>query len=145
MPHQPAAANAHHLATPFPVPQPWEAPDPPPVMRRDLKLLLIEMNVLRVEVEELRAMEREARKTEEFLSASVNWIMESRDHWRREEEWLGALPDVARACVKALGSRHLFSQHNSLRRICASRQVRIVHPRRLMARDREHRRLRRQT
>ena len=29
--------------TPFLGPQPWEAPDPLPVMRRELKLLLIEM------------------------------------------------------------------------------------------------------
>jgi len=60
-------------------------------MRRELKLLLIEMNVLRVEVEQLRAMDREARNTEEFLSASVNRIMESRDHWRGEAECLRAL------------------------------------------------------
>ena len=53
MPNQPAAANAHQLATPFHGSQPWEAPDPVPVMRRELKLLLIEMNVLRVEVEQL--------------------------------------------------------------------------------------------
>jgi hypothetical protein len=59
-------------------------------MRRELKLLLIEMNVLRVEVEQLRAMEREARNTEEFLSASVTRLMESRDHWRREAERLQA-------------------------------------------------------
>jgi hypothetical protein len=91
MPNQSAAANAHHLASPFPGPQPWEAPDPLPVMRRELKLLLIEMNVLRVEVEQLRAMEREARNTEEFLSAAVNRIMESRDYWRREAERLRAL------------------------------------------------------
>src|SRR6266404_5680423 len=68
-----------------------EAPDPLPVMRRELKLLLIEMNVLRVEVEQLRAMKREARDREEFLSASVNRLMESRDHWRREAERLCAL------------------------------------------------------
>jgi hypothetical protein len=49
-------------------------------MRREMKLLLIEMDVLRVEVEQLRAMERKARNTEEFLSAAVNRIMESRDH-----------------------------------------------------------------
>jgi hypothetical protein len=91
MPNQPAAANAHHLATPFAGPQPWEAPDPLPVMRRELKLLLIEMNVLRVEVEQLRAMERGARNTEEFLSASINRVMESRDQWRREAERLRAL------------------------------------------------------
>jgi hypothetical protein len=41
--------------TPFLGPQPWEAPDPLPVMRRELKLLLIEMNLLRVEVEQSRA------------------------------------------------------------------------------------------
>jgi len=91
MPNQSAAANAHHLATQFPGSQPWEAPDPLPVMRRELKLLLIEMNVLRVEVEQLRAMKREARDREEFLSASVNRLMESRDHWRREAERLCAL------------------------------------------------------
>jgi hypothetical protein len=91
MPNQSAAANAHHLAAPFPGPQPWEAPDPLPVMRRELKLLLIEMNVLRVEVEQLRAMEREARNTEAYLSASLKRLMESRDHWRREAERLRAL------------------------------------------------------
>ena len=91
MANQPAAAKAHHLATPFLESQPWEAPDPLPVMRRELKLLLIEMNVLRVEVEQLRAMEREARNTEEFLSASVSRLMESRDQWRREAERLHAL------------------------------------------------------
>jgi FtsZ-binding cell division protein ZapB len=91
MPNQSTAANIHHLVAPFPGPQPWDAPDPLPVMRRELKLLLIEMNVLRVEVEQLRAMEQEARNTEEFLSASVNRIMESRDQWRREAERLRAL------------------------------------------------------
>ena len=77
-------------------------------MRRELKLLLIEMNVLRVEVEQLRAIEREARKTEEFLSASVNRLMESRDHWRREAERLRPLIEQVppwslfwRSCVDA--------------------------------------------
>jgi hypothetical protein len=50
-----------------------------------------EMDVLRVEVEQLRAMEREARNTEEFLSAAVNRLMESRDYWRREAECLREL------------------------------------------------------
>ena len=39
--------------------------------------MLIEMNVLRVEVKQLRATEREARNTEEFLSASVKQLMEN--------------------------------------------------------------------
>jgi hypothetical protein len=79
MPNQCSAANVHRLVTPFPEPQPWDAPDPVPVMRRELKLLLIEINLLRVEAEQLRAMEQEARNTEEFLSESVNRITESRD------------------------------------------------------------------
>src|SRR5919108_2810724 len=92
MSNQPAADNRHHLAAPFfPGSQPWEAPDPLPVMRRELKLLLIEMNVLRVEVEQLRAIKREARDREEFLTASVNRLMESRNHWRGEAERLRAL------------------------------------------------------
>jgi hypothetical protein len=71
-------------------------------MRREMKLLLIEMDVLRVEVEQLRAMERKARNTEEFLSAAVNRIMESRDHWRREAERLRELIVKGAAMVAIL-------------------------------------------
>jgi hypothetical protein len=56
-------------------------------MRREMKLLLIEVSKLRDEVERLRATEREAR----YLSASLNQTMESRDEWRREAECLRAL------------------------------------------------------
>jgi hypothetical protein len=84
------ACMPNHV-TPFHAPQPWDAPDPLPVMRRELKLLVIEINVLRVEAEQLRAMKQEARKREEYLSASVKQLMESRDHWRREAERLNAL------------------------------------------------------
>jgi hypothetical protein len=72
--------------TPFLGPQPWEAPDPLPVMRRELKLLLIEMNLLRVEVEQSRAAREEAQAREAFLSASVKQLTESRDQWRREAD-----------------------------------------------------------
>jgi hypothetical protein len=53
--------------------------------------LLIELNLLRVEVEQLRAMDEEARKTKDFLSRSVDRVMESRDRWKREAEYLSAL------------------------------------------------------
>src|SRR6266511_1040652 len=91
MPNQSAAANAHHLATPFPGSQPWEAPDPLPVMRRELKLLLIEMNVLRVEVEQLLAIKREARDREEFLTASGKPLHDIPNHGRWEAEHLRAV------------------------------------------------------
>jgi hypothetical protein len=70
---------------------PRDAHDPLPVMRREMKLLLIELNLLRVEVERLRAMDEEARKTKDFLSRSVDRVMESRDRWKREAEYLSAL------------------------------------------------------
>ena len=69
---------------PFPEPPPWNAPDPVPVMRREMKLLLVELNLLRVEVEQLREIKQ-------FLSASINQIKESRDQWRGEAERLRAL------------------------------------------------------
>jgi hypothetical protein len=69
---------------PFPEPPPWNAPDPVPVMRREMKLLLIELNLLRFEIEQLREIKQ-------FLSASINQIKESRDQWRGEAERLRAL------------------------------------------------------
>ena len=80
-------SNTHPPGITFPAPQPWDAPDPLPVMRREMKLLLIETSMLRDQVERLRAAEQEAR----YLSASVDQIMESRDQWRREAERLRAL------------------------------------------------------
>ena len=88
MPNQ-SSANVHPFANTFPTP-PWDAPELP-VMRREMKLLLIELNVLRIEVEQLRAADQEAHKTKESLSASVDRIMESRDTWQREAERLSAL------------------------------------------------------
>jgi FtsZ-binding cell division protein ZapB len=86
MPNQ----SLRHLI-PFPEPSPWNAPDPVPAMRREMKLLLIELSVLRVEVEELREIKQQALHREEVLSASINQIKESRDQWRGEAERLHAL------------------------------------------------------
>jgi FtsZ-binding cell division protein ZapB len=84
MPNQSAAANVHPFMRIFPAPQPPDASDPVPAMRREITLL-------RIELEQLRAMEDEARKTMEFLFAHVDRIMESRDQWQREAEHLRAL------------------------------------------------------
>src|SRR6476659_7982516 len=89
MPNQ-SAAHVHPFANTFPTP-PWEAPDPLPVMRREMKLLLIELNLLRTEVQQLRAANQEADETRESLTASVSRIMASRDHWQREAERLSGL------------------------------------------------------
>jgi hypothetical protein len=67
MPNQSVGSNDYPLGTTFPAPHLWDAPDPLPVMRREMKLLLIEISKLRVEVERLRGTEQEAR----YLSASL--------------------------------------------------------------------------
>ena len=85
-----STADAHPFVHILPE-APRDAHDPLPVMRREMKLLLIELNLLRVEVERLRAMDEEARKTKDFLSRSVDRVMESRDRWKREAEYLSAL------------------------------------------------------
>ena len=51
--HQ-STANVHPFLSTLPA-APWEAPDPLPVMRREMKLLLIELNLLRTEVQQLRS------------------------------------------------------------------------------------------
>ena len=61
-----STADAHPFVHILPE-APRDAHDPLPVMRREMKLLLIELNLLRVEVERLRAMDEEARKTKDFL------------------------------------------------------------------------------
>jgi hypothetical protein len=70
-------------ATPLP-----DSSDPVPAMRRELALL-------RIELEQLRAREDEARQTEQFLFAHLDRVIDSRDRWQREAERLSAMiPDA---------------------------------------------------
>ena len=70
---------------------PWDAPDPLPVMRREMKLLLIEVTLLRTEVQQLAVANEEADKTRETLTASLSLTRASRDHWQYEAERLSEL------------------------------------------------------
>jgi hypothetical protein len=87
MPSQSAASSECPYVTTFPASQPWDAPDPLPVMRREMKLLLIELGRLRTEVEELRAKEEEAQNVKEFLYR----VIENRNQWQREAQRLRTL------------------------------------------------------
>ena len=87
MPNQSVASNDCPFVTTFPASQPWDAPDPLPVMRREMKLLLIEIGQLRTEVEELRAKEEEAQNVKEFLYR----VIENRNQWQREAQRLRGL------------------------------------------------------
>jgi hypothetical protein len=79
-----AAANFHPVVRMMPAPPPPDSADPVPIMRRELALL-------RIELEQLRAREDEARKTEQFLFAHLDRVIDSRDRWQREAERLAAL------------------------------------------------------
>jgi len=87
MPNQSVCSNDYPFVTTFSASQPWDAPDPLPVMRREMKLLFIEIGQLRTEVEQLRAKEEEAQNVKQFLYR----VIESRDQWQREAQRLGAL------------------------------------------------------
>jgi hypothetical protein len=84
MPTRSTAENIHPLVRMMPAPPPSDSPDPVPIMRRELALL-------RIELEQLRAREDEARKTEQFLFAHLDRVIDSRDRWQREAERLAAL------------------------------------------------------
>ena len=84
MPTQSAAAYVLPLVRIVPAPPPPDSCDPVPAMRRELALL-------RIELEQLRAREDEARKTEQFLFAHLDRVIDSRDRWQREAERLSAL------------------------------------------------------
>jgi FtsZ-binding cell division protein ZapB len=84
MSNQSAAANAHPFVREIPAPQPPDPADPLPALRREITLL-------RIELEQLRARENEARQAKEFLLARIDRIMENRDLWQREAERLKSL------------------------------------------------------
>src|SRR5262249_8888751 len=87
MPNQSVCSNDYPFVATFSASQRWDAPDPLPVMRRGMKLLLFEIGQLRTEVEKLRAKEEEAQKVKEFLYRGI----ESREQWQREEPRLRGL------------------------------------------------------
>src|SRR5258708_21557639 len=84
MPNQCAATNLSPILRLLPEAPPQDRIDPVPAMRRELSLL-------RIELERLRALENEARKTNELLLGYIDHLVDSRNIWRREAERLRAL------------------------------------------------------
>jgi FtsZ-binding cell division protein ZapB len=86
MSNQSAVANVHPLVRTSSAPDP-DASDPVPIMRR-------EINLLRIEIEQLRGKEDEARKIKQFLLAyveRVEHLRADRDEWQQEAERLSSL------------------------------------------------------
>jgi hypothetical protein len=84
MPNQSAATKARPIIQIVPVPSTPDETDPMPVMRR-------EMSLMRIELEQLRARENEASKTNEFLVTQFDRVMDNRNQWQQEAERLRAL------------------------------------------------------
>ena len=60
-------------------------------MRREMKLLLIELDLLRTEAQQRALADEEANRIRQTLTASLSQAKASRDHWRREAKRLGEL------------------------------------------------------
>jgi hypothetical protein len=71
-PDQSAATKAHPIIQILPAPSTQDKTDPVPAMRR-------EMSLLRIELDELRARENETSKTNEFLVAQFDRVMDNRN------------------------------------------------------------------
>ena len=70
MPNQTAAANVRPFHCMMPSASPADGPDPLSVLRREMKLLLVEQDLMRIELNQRRAAEDELREAKElFLPA----------------------------------------------------------------------------
>jgi alkylation response protein AidB-like acyl-CoA dehydrogenase len=77
MSNQAAIASVHTSGLP-------ERPSHDPVMRREIA-------TLRAELEEMRAVANEARKTNRLLYAYIDYILENQYQWEREAKRLSSL------------------------------------------------------
>ena len=107
MPNQCAATNPSPIIRLLPEAPPQDRIDPVPAMRRELSLL-------RIELERLRVLENEARKTNELLVGYIDHLIDSRDEWQRETERLSVLCSTQQ---DALDSR-LMRSWSQIRKFC---------------------------
>ena len=96
MPNQTAAANFRPVHCMMPSANPADGPDPLSALRREMKLLLVEQNMMRIELNQRRAAEDELREAKEFILAYVERVEQlsvieaearkAMEFWRREAE-----------------------------------------------------------
>jgi len=106
MPNQ-SATNLSPIIRLLPEAPPQDRIDPVPAMRRELSLL-------RIELERLRVLENETRQTNELLVGYIDHLIDSRDEWRRETERLSVLCSTQQ---DALDSR-LMRSWAQIRKFC---------------------------
>jgi hypothetical protein len=123
--NQTAAANVRPFHCMMPPTNQADGPDPLSALRREMKLLLVEQNVMRIELNQRRAAENELREAKESIRAYVERVeqlsvMEAEarkalEFWRREVErmaqerprysrWGGAIFSGLKSRLVALGT-----------------------------------------
>ena len=124
MPNQTAAANFRPVHCMMPSANPADGPDPLSALRRELKLVLVEQNMMRIELNQRRAAEEELREAKEFILAYVERVEQlsvieaearkAMEFWRREAE---RMPQERPRCSRWGASRavcshwaHIFQQ-----------------------------------
>ena len=96
MSNQTAVANFRPVHCMMPSANPPDGPDPLSALRREMKLLLVEQALIRIELNQRRAAENELREAKESIRAYVERVeqlsvMEAEarkalEFWRREAE-----------------------------------------------------------
>jgi hypothetical protein len=94
---------------------PADGPDPLPVLRREMKLLLIERDLLRTELEQRRAIEDELQEAERFILAYVAQLYAMEAEARKAMEfWRGEAERLARERPRYLKwAEHYLSELRS--------------------------------
>jgi hypothetical protein len=88
MPNQTAAANARPFHCMMPTANEADGPEPLSALRREMKLLLIEQNLMRIELDQRRAAEAELREAKELIIAYVERVEQlSAMEAERKRKW----------------------------------------------------------
>jgi hypothetical protein len=74
MPNQTAAVNVRPFHCMMPTANEADGPEPLSALRREMKLLLIEQNLMRIELDQRRAAEAELREAKELIIAYVERV-----------------------------------------------------------------------
>ena len=124
MPNQTPAVKVRPFHCMMPSANPADGPDPLSALRREMKLLLVEQELMRIELNQRRAAEDELREANEVILAYVERVQqlsvmeaEAREFWQREAERMAQ----ERPRYSRWGWHYLFRLKSRLVALCSHR------------------------
>ena len=124
MPNQTPAVKVRPFHCMMPSANPADGPDPLSALRREMKLLLVEQDLMRIELNQRRAAEDELREANEVILAYVERVeqlsvmeAEAREFWQREAERMAQ----ERPRYSRWGWHYLFRLKSRLVALCSHR------------------------